>query len=933
MLRRFLFLAGMLILGTPAFSLPIVVDGRRFNVADGYTVERICSTNQVLRPVNACFDDRGRLYVTDASGSSQPPAEQAKDPRWRVLRLEDRDGDGQFETSEVFADKLPMLQGILWHEGVVYIGGTPAIWKLIDKDGDGRADERIEWWNVGRPSTHCGNEVHGPYAGPDGFIYWTKGAFEPIKWTNGISGQAHLDRGAHIFRARPDGSQMDSIMTGGMDNPVEVAFTINGECIFTSTFIDFSQPGYRDGLAYAIYGGVYGKENSNIEDLAVKRTGPDVLHPLVQYGAGAPSGLCRASSTRFGEGSQNTFFASLFNLHKITRHVLKPSGSTFSVDSSDFLTTDDTDFHPTDVLEGADGSILVVDTGGWYKLCCPTSQLWKPDVLGALYRVRRISAETRVVRDPVPAQRSVIPTTRKGSIVNWQERVAEAQGEPFATHAIIEALTREGSAEELRAALGHAVPAVQRAALIALAERDGSDLKPQEATPFLNSRFPEVRRAADWIIRRRPAWSESLVEWAQTQFPVWAQAEQLDLLKTLIPVLSKNPGGQKLLAHSAGDKTYSMAVRSMLLDAMSSAGVKEAPAGWGEVVAAVLSDRSALGTLPSEAKVRDLFASALRLMRQLKPNGSDDPAQRAAQALAGNETAPVDLRLQALASRSAKTSLSSSEFALIRAHLAPEISPSLRNLSVRALTRAELSAEQRPRVLEAIQQVGPLEINALVACFEDAPSDEFGRQLIGSLRQAKARNSIRPEQLQPVLAKYSPAIQAEGAALLAQVLPDMTQQSKRIDALLQELKALPSDSARGQAVFNSTKTACVQCHRIGYAGGEVGPNLTRIGEARTERDLLEAVVYPSASFVRSYEPITVITKSGDSLSGIIRDESDVSFTLVTGPGAEQRLARSDVAEQRPSAVSLMPAGLDEQLSRQELADLVTFLKNTHWGAK
>ena len=44
------------------------------------------------------------------------------------------------------------------------------------------------------------------------------------------------------------------------------------------------------------------------------------------------------------------------------------------------------------MLEDADGSLLVIDTGGWYKLCCPTSQLHKPDVLGAIYRVRRKGA-------------------------------------------------------------------------------------------------------------------------------------------------------------------------------------------------------------------------------------------------------------------------------------------------------------------------------------------------------------------------------------------------------------------------------------------------------------------------------------------------------------------------------------------------------------
>ena len=59
-----------------------------------------------------------------------------------------------------------------------------------------------------------------------------------------------------------------------------------------------------------------------------------------------------------------------------------PSGATFTTTDEDFVTSPDLDFHPTDVLEDADGSLVVVDTGGWYKLCCPSSQLQKPDVLG-----------------------------------------------------------------------------------------------------------------------------------------------------------------------------------------------------------------------------------------------------------------------------------------------------------------------------------------------------------------------------------------------------------------------------------------------------------------------------------------------------------------------------------------------------------------------
>ena len=82
----------------------------------------------------------------------------------------------------------------------------------------------------------------------------------------------------------------------------------------------------------------------------------------------------------------------------MTRHALTPTGATFTSRDTDFLVSDSLDFHPTDVIEDADGSLLVVDTGGWYKLCCPTSQLAKPDVPGAIYRVRKRGAP--VVADP-----------------------------------------------------------------------------------------------------------------------------------------------------------------------------------------------------------------------------------------------------------------------------------------------------------------------------------------------------------------------------------------------------------------------------------------------------------------------------------------------------------------------------------------------------
>lgn len=116
-------------------------------------------------------------------------------------------------------------------------------------------------------------------------------------------------------------------------------------------------------------------------------------------------------------------------------------------------------------------------------------------------------------------------------------------------------------------------------------------------------------------------------------------------------------------------------------------------------------------------------------------------------------------------------------------------------------------------------------------------------------------------------------------------------------------------------------------------GGKAGPDLTKIGEVRTERDLLESIIYPSASFVRSYEPVVVLTKSGDVHNGAVLEDGSDEVLLVTGPHTEVRIARAEIREMRPSAVSVMPASLEEQLTRQELADLLAFLRQTKWGAQ
>ena len=469
-----------LAVATPEASLPV----SDLIVPSGFEVKLVAGPPLVNRPIEADFDEQGRLYVTDSSGSSDKIEKQLEEKPHRIVRLEDKDGDGVFDTSVVFADRMMFPEGAMWLDGSLYVAAPPSIWKLTDTDNDGIADRREEWFE-GKTLTHCGNDLHGPYLGPDGWVYWTKGAF--AEQTYERPGQPPLvTRAAHIFRRRPGGGLVEPVMTGGMDNPVGVTFTSTGERLFTTTFIEHPQAGRRDALVHAIYGGVYGKPHDVID--GHPQTG-DLMPVLSELGAAAPTGVTRYRSSVFGPGYKDNVFVAQFNMQKVSRHVLTPNGASFTTKDSDFVTSGNRDFHPTDVLEDADGSLLVIDTGGWYKLCCPTSQLAKPDVLGGIYRITRRGA--------------VRPRDPRGLTLDWTSmapvRLAELLGDdrPAVQQRAIQQLAGlgRGAIGVLSDALKRASATIRRNAVWTLTRID--DAEARAATrPALDDADSTVRQSA-----------------------------------------------------------------------------------------------------------------------------------------------------------------------------------------------------------------------------------------------------------------------------------------------------------------------------------------------------------------------------------------------------------------------------------------------------
>ena len=1009
---------------------------RTLKVPDGFVVERIAGPPLVDRPITAAFDEQGRLYVADSSGSNDDVQRQLEEKPHRIVRLEDRDGDGVFDQQTVFADRMMFPEGTMWLDGSLYVAAPPSIWKLTDRDGDGVAEERIEWFQ-GKTLTGCANDLHGPYLGPDGWIYWCKGAF--AEQTHERPGKPpFVTRAAHIFRCRPDGTGLEPVLTGGMDNPVDVAFTPGGERILTATFLQHPEGGKRDGLIHAIYGGIYGKVHRPILEPVHRWTAPEVMPVLLHMGPAAPCGLTRLESAGLGEEYRDNLFACYFNLHKVSRHVLTAESSTFTTKDEDFLTSPDLDFHPTDVIEDADGSLIVVDTGGWYKLCCPTSQLAKEDVLGAIYRIRRsdapraadpwglgiawTTADTesliRLLDDPRWAvRRRAIETLasrgkeRLGLDSIWRAALTgrssemrrnalwtlaridhpkardaarqsleidpdetvrqvaahsaalwrdEGAVEPLAAllqsaavanrRVAAEALGRIGSQAPVPAlleaaaagpssdrVLEHSItyalieigdptgtakgladprPAVRRAALVALDQMEGGSLDPAEVASLLESGEPILKTTGSWILGRHPEWAGALSDWFRSRLlnPL-SRAEDQAELETLLARFAGSSAIQTLLAEQLADPMTTLLVRRSVLKAMAQSGLRDIPESWIDGLAKLLGASDTVLVQEATAAVRALSPVPEKA-------GSLSPLLRR---IARRDDLPDELRLNALlAVPGGLSEVDPPTFSLILSHLDPEQKVTVRTLAVEILTRAQLSSAQLAAIAESLGTVGPLEVEPLLQVFKSSTDEALGLKVVAALEASSALSSLNADSLQKHLAGFGPKVAAAVDQLSARIRARAAEQTARLDELMARLA--DGDARRGQLVFHSEKAACYSCHAIGYRGGDVGPDLTKVGQIRSERELLEAIVYPSASLIRSYEPVVIATNDGRVINGLIRHESAEEIVVVSGANQAERIARSEIEEIRPSTVSIMPAGLDQQLSVDELADLIAFLK-------
>ena len=989
-----------------------------FSVAKGHQISLALKPGLVDRPISAAFDSQGRLYVTESSGSNEPAAQQAQKKPHRILQLSDSDGDGVFDKRTVFADNLMLPQGIMVFRGEVWVGTPPQIWRLLDTNDDGVADKRT-LFHDGGTLTGCMNDLHGPALGPDGRIYWTKGAFAEQKHT--IDGKPFVTKACHVFSARPNGSDLQVHMTGGMDNPVGVAFSPLGDLFVSCTFVHHPHLGLRDGIIHPTLGMVFGKDHAPIQDPKHSRTGPGLATPLVEMGPAAPCGLA------YFEHPDNDFKDRLaccqFNLKKVSLHALTAKGAGLTADSTDLLVSDYKDFHPTDVIEDADGSLLVVDTGGWYKLCCPSSQMVKEESKGTIYRIRKTKAPSDNKPDPrglniawnspntnlgqllsdrrpmvakrateelilrkdtktlaALARNESLPEgprmqalwalaqiddndsamallsfantgSRNIQLVHLQALIAKGHKESedkesghnflqalqstdptiarigakgiarfqaaqvmkplldrlnlvkgdevlarALTHALIQLL--HGQPNQAAIALSYSAksqPAARALVLVAL-DQTGHLSRPDSVWELLQTGGPAIRPTALWILGHHPEWGTQLADSIQKE-PKLLGSETL-------ANLASSPKVSQLLGLWASQKEH----KDRALKAMAMARLTKVPEAWLEPVAQALKEKdnalamgvaqSVGGTLP------------VNWIRQLETIGEDS-------------TRALSIRLQALATLPQGTVWTKETFAVLVSALNRTRTPMERSSALTALVKGRPDLGQLKQITMAIPLASQADMGRILDLFTANKGDAVGLVFVEALNQPEIAEAVAPAMARALLERHALRVREKAQAVLARREPNRAEEAKRLADYFAQLPK--GDLARGHIVFNGVKGACAGCHKIGYVGGDTGPDLSRIGQIRSKMDLLESILVPNASFVRSYEPVVVVTKSGRIVTGILQEDGPDGLRIAVGPAAVDRIPREQIEEMTPGKVSVMPAGVEKLLSPQDMADLLEFL--------
>lgn len=943
---------------------------RSFQLEPGLRIELVAAEPLVVGPVAFAFDERRRLYVVEGRGYPDPVDGSTAPAEGRIALLEDHDGDGRYETRTDFATGLTYPNGILPWDGGVFVTCAPDIYYFKDTNGDGIADVKRVVFTGFNKSRTAQIRVSHPTLGLDGKVYLTSG----------------LNGGKVTIPSRPEVPEVSFTTSDSRFDPRTLDFELTGgRAQFGLTFDGFGRKftvANRHPVMQVVLEPWHLKRNPHLAFADMVQNVSKVeaegkVWPISRASVSAdfiPSLMSKPHTGTFTSACSTLVFGgtalgadhtgNLFicepaqNL--VQRQTLRAEGASFRSDvvnpGREFLATTDVWFRPVFLAEGPDGALYVADMYRReidHPSYVPEESRGKLDFVSGKDRGRiyRIVRDTPSVRAKPPGTTTPELVRHLDSADGWWRDLAQRLLVERADISVVPAVEKIAATGRLPEGRTRALWTLQglgqlRPAIVLGAFKDASAGVREQGVRLAVDRLassPEIAAAllaaaADDDARVRFAVALVLGSWSDPRAvgPLAAIAARDGADRwTRAAVLSGV--GSRLDAFRAAFVRWqdqpTPAVAAVMEDLARMLGTGATLAANGEFLQQAL--RSSPQT-PWRLPVVLGLAEGLRTRAEFRGKPADVPLVAALgkepgaarQALADYFQWAAGLALDERAPLTARTSavalLGYEEFSRGVARLGP-------------LLDARQPAELQLQVVRALERAGdprggdllvqakywtsytPQVREAVIAALTSKPA--LTKVLFAAIKRGDIKapeiSSLRRGQLQ----KHANADLAKEAKELFQSLEGGDRMA--VYRSLRDLVQGPADAAAGAPVF---VRACSACHTHKGAGGKVGPDLTGVRNQPADALLLHILV-PNYEVAPAYQTLTVTTQDGRSISGWLAAESDSSLQLRTAAGTEETVLRKNVASLAASGLSLMPDGLEQTMTKAELANLVAFLKS------
>lgn len=942
-----------------------------FEIDPNYRIELVAAEPLIHDPIAMAFDEQGRLFVVEMRGYS----ERRDMDIGAVRMLTDTDGDGVYDKSDVYIDGLKWPTAVACYDGGIFVAAPPSIHYFKDTDGDGKADIKEEvftgfglgnvqgllnsfHWTLdnritGATSSSGGNVV--TLSNPDAKPVPVRGrdfAFNPkTRKFEAVSGG-----GQHGLTFDMDGNKF---ICHNSNQMMQVMY--DDHYMARNPYIAAPSPKFsaaKEGAQADVF------RISDVEPWRVIRTRLRVkgLVPGPTEG-GKPSGFFTSATgitvykgDAWPEEARGQIIVADVGSNLVHRKKVSTEGVTIRGERIDegkeFLASTDNWFRPVQFENGPDGALYVADM---YREVIEHPASLPPLIKkfldlnsgfdrGRIYRI--------VPKDYKQPKLPNLGEADNATLVTLLEHKNAWHAET-ASRLLYERQAKDAAVPLQAMARLSDSPHGRMRALYVLASINS--LRLSDVGHALNDESPVVRTHALKLSESFLADSAKMGRKIATLVNDPSLKVRYQLAFTLgeLPNPSIHASAFVSLATNDGNDSW---MRNALLSSLTQ--------GSSEVLVALLKDNTfgtngdqrkfleqlamLAGTTGQGDAVKQVVDSAESLVEtnrdvaqglvrglidglQKAPNSADaqavlaqsDIAKSIIDTMKANALKTVaDTKQKEAARIAAVKALSLAPYSEVKEAIMPLLtqSPGMRLAALRAL-RSYDDPEIAPAVLGAWSGFTP---TARAAALELLLSKTASVNLLLDAVEAGrfAKTNITSNRV-TYLQAHSDKTIAERAKKLF-----IVQSSAELEAKLEEYQAslkLKGDAKAGRITFEQR---CAQCHKVYDLGYGLGPDLATMAN-RGEESILVNVIDPNREINPQYVNFNIETKNGDILTGVIDSETSTSVTLVRAGGLKDTVLRSNIADIFSSDLSIMPVGLDDGLSVQDMADLIAFLMESN----